>query len=81
MDVNLVRLPWGGDFGEHVNDVDVVFVGVSGSGMVAVGGARSGGRDPGVRPEGSSALYPEHLLRGVRHLTMHRRRGPLKIGR
>jgi mannose-6-phosphate isomerase-like protein (cupin superfamily) len=42
LNVNLVRFGSGRGVGEHVNDeVDVVFVGVSGSGFIEVGGEES----------------------------------------
>lgn len=82
LNANLVR-PAGGGVGEHVNDeVDVVFVGVSGSGVVNVDGeefALSGGRLVFV-PKGS-----RRSTRGVTedfaYLTVHRRRGPVRLGK
>ena len=82
LNVNLVRFPAGGGVGEHVNEeVDVLVVGVSGSGVIAVDG-----REHPLRA-GTLAFVPK----GARHsrksnsgdfayLTVHRRRGPLRIG-
>ena len=81
LNANLVR-PAGGGVGEHVNDeVDVIFVGVSGSGVVNVDGeevALSGG---------TLVFVPKGVRRSTRsstgdfaYLTVHRRRGPVRLG-
>lgn len=82
LNANLVRFGLGQGVGEHVNDeVDVIIVGVSGSGVVEVDGEEH-------------ALGPGELVfvsRGARrstrsvsedfaYLTIHKRRGPLRIG-
>ena len=83
LNANLVRFPAGEGVGEHVNDeVDVIFVGVSGSGFVSVGGSDyqlSGG---------DLVFVAKGFQRSTRsasddfaYLTVHRRRGPLQLGR
>ena len=79
---NLVRFDAGGGVGEHLNgEVDVLFMGVVGSGSVRVGGEEYG-LDAGKLvfvPRGArrSTLASSH---GFAYLTVHRRRGPLHIG-
>lgn len=81
LNANLVR-PAGGGVGEHVNDeVDVVFVGVSGSGFVSVGGEEL------VLADGTLVFVPKGVRRSIRsatedfaYLTVHRRRGPVRLG-
>ena len=82
LNANLVRFDAGGGVGEHVNDeVDVIFLGVAGSGSVRVDGEehalsagtlvfvpRGAGRSTGASSDGFA------------YLTVHRRRGPLRIG-
>ena len=82
LNANLVRFDAGGGVGEHVNDeVDVIFVGVAGSGIARVDGeehALSAGTLV-VAPWGarrSTGAYSD----GFAYLTVHRRRGPLRIG-
>lgn len=82
LNANLVRFGAGRGVGEHVNDeVEVVFVGVSGSGIVMVDGEE----------HALSAGKLVFVARGVRrstlgvsenfsYLSVHRRRGPLGIG-
>jgi quercetin dioxygenase-like cupin family protein len=82
LNANLVRFDAGGGVGEHVNEeVDVLFVGVAGSGSVRVDGEE--------HPLFAGTLV--FVSRGVRrstsassdgfaYLTVHRRRGPLRIG-
>src|SRR5829696_10164564 len=82
INVNLVRFPAGRGVGEHVNEeVDVLIIGVSGLGVVAVDGHEHPLR------AGTVAFIPK----GARHstksqsedfayLTVHPRRGPLSIG-
>jgi quercetin dioxygenase-like cupin family protein len=82
LNVNLVRFGTGGGVGEHVNDeVDVVFVGVSGSGFVEVDG-----KDHALGPK-EMILVPRGARRSTQgtsddfaYLTVHRRRGPIQIG-
>jgi quercetin dioxygenase-like cupin family protein len=77
-----VRFDAGGGVGEHVNEeLDIVFVGVAGSGFVRVEEeehALSTGTLVFV-PRGArrSTLATSH---GFAYLTVHRRRGPLTIG-
>jgi len=82
LNVNMVRFTEGEGVGEHVNhEVDVLLVGVSGSGEVRIDGElhRLSG--------GTLILVPKGARRSTRgvsaafaYLTVHRRRGPLKIG-
>jgi len=82
INVNLVRFPAGRGVGEHVNEeVDVLVIGVSGSGVVAVNGYEHHLR------AGTVAFVPKGARRSTRsdsgdfaYLTVHRRRGPLRIG-
>ncbi len=68
--------------GEHVNDeVDVLFVGVAGSGFVCVEGEEY------VLSAGMLVFAPRGTRRSTNalsdefaYLTVHRRRGPLRIG-
>ena len=83
LNVNLVRFDAGGGVGEHVNEeVDVLFVGVAGSGFVRVDGeehALSAGRLV-FAPQGAGRSIGASSD-GFAYLTVHRRRGPLRIGR
>lgn len=82
LNANLVRFKGGGGVGEHVNDeVDVLLVGVAGSGTVSVDGE--------VYPvsNGTLIVVPRGAVRSTRaapegfsYLSIHRRRGPLQIG-
>lgn len=82
LNANLVRFGVGGGVGEHVNDeVEVIIVGVSGSGFVKVDGEE--------RPvsNGTMTFVPKGARRSTRstsedfaYLTVHRRRGPLQVG-
>ena len=82
MNANLVRFPEGDGVGEHVNkEVDVLFIGVSGSGTVEVDGR---GHALGA---GVLVLAPKGARRATRsasddfsYLTVHRRRGPVRLG-
>lgn len=82
LNANLVRFGAGQGVGEHVNDeVDVVFVGVSGAGFVEVDG-----RDHAL-DAGKLVFVPKGARRSTRgasedfaYLTVHGRRGPLRIG-
>ncbi len=79
---NLVCFGAGRAVGEHVNDeVDVVFVGVSGSGFVETDGWEN------VLEAGKLVFVPKGVRRSTRgasedfvYLTVHGRRGPLRIG-
>jgi quercetin dioxygenase-like cupin family protein len=83
LNANLVRFEAGGGVGEHVNDeVDVLIVGVSGSGSVSVG------REEHAVSNGVMVFIPKGARRSTRatsedfaYLSIHRRRGPLRIGR
>jgi quercetin dioxygenase-like cupin family protein len=82
LNANLVRFDAGGGVGEHVNDeVDVLFVGVAGAGSVRVEGVEH------PLSAGTLVFVPRGVRRstvalsgGLAYLTVHRRRGPLRIG-
>ena len=82
LNANLVRFETGDGVGEHVNDeVDVLIVGISGSGFVEIDG-----REHPVS-NGTITFVPKGSRRSTRsasadfaYLTIHRRRGPLQIG-
>jgi quercetin dioxygenase-like cupin family protein len=82
LNANLVRFEAGGGVGEHVNDeVDVLIVGVSGSGSVSVDG------EGHFVSNGIMVFVPKGVRRSTRatsedfaYLSIHRRRGPLRIG-
>ncbi len=82
LNANLVRFPAGGGVDEHINEeVDVLFVGVTGSGVVEVDGHKHSLR------VGTVAFVPKGARRSTRsesgdfaYLTVHRGRGPLRIG-
>ena len=82
LNANLVRFGAGGGVGEHVNDeVDVLIVGVSGSGLVGVDGEEhpvANGRMVFV-PRGARR-YTRAVSGELVYLSVHRRRGPLRIG-
>jgi quercetin dioxygenase-like cupin family protein len=77
-----VRFDAGGGVGEHVNDeVDVLFVGVAGSGFVRVE------EEEHPLSAGTLVFVPKGARRstvalseGFAYLTVHRRRDPLTIG-
>jgi quercetin dioxygenase-like cupin family protein len=81
LNVNLVRFGAGGGVGEHVNDeVDVVFVGVSGSGVIEAEGWEH------ALDAAKLVFVPKGARRSTRgssegfaYLTVHRRCGPLHI--
>lgn len=83
LNANLVRFPTGEGVGEHVNgELDVLFVGISGSGLVTVDG-----REHRLRA-GRAVLVKKGARRSTTSLsedfaclTVHRRRGPLRLGR
>jgi quercetin dioxygenase-like cupin family protein len=82
LNANLVRFEGGRGVGEHVNDeVDVLVVGISGSGTVSVDG------EAYPVSNGTVVLVPRGAARSTRaasegfaYLSLHRRRGPLQIG-
>jgi len=81
LNANLVAFPRGEGVGEHVNgEVDVLFVGVSGAGVVEVDGREH------ALGAGVLVLAPRGARRATRsvspdfsYLTVHRRRGPLRL--
>jgi quercetin dioxygenase-like cupin family protein len=81
LNVNLVQFTEGEGVGDHVNDeVDVLLVGVSGSGEVRINGTLH------WLSSGTLVLLPKGAQRSTRgtsanfaYLTVHQRRGPLKI--
>ena len=81
LNVNLVRFTEGEGVGDHVNDeVDVLLVGVSGYGEVFIDDTLH------CLYSGTLILIPKGVRRSTRaistnfaYLTVHRRRGPLKI--
>lgn len=82
LNANLARFEDGGGVGEHVNDeVDVILVGVTGSGSVVVDGHEH------ALGAGKLVFVPKGSRRSTRsvsesfaYLTVHKRRGPLQIG-
>ncbi len=82
LNANLVRFPRGEGVGEHVNgEVDVLFLGVSGSGVVEVDGREH------ALGAGFLVLAPAGARRATRsqssdfaYLTVHKRRGPTRLG-
>jgi quercetin dioxygenase-like cupin family protein len=82
LNANLVRFDRGGGVGEHVNEeVDVLLVGVAGSGFARVSG------EDHTLSAGTLVFVPKGAGRstialsdGFAYLTVHRRRGPLTIG-
>jgi quercetin dioxygenase-like cupin family protein len=82
LNVNLVRFGVSRGVGDHANDeVDVVFVGVSGTGVVEVDGCEH------PLEAGKLVFVPKGARRSTRgaseefaYLTIHGRRGPLRIG-
>ena len=81
LNANLVRFDAGGGVGEHVNDeVDVLFVGVAGSGSVCVDGEDYGlGTGKLVFVAKGARRSTRASSDGFAYLTVHRRRGPLRI--
>lgn len=82
LNANLVRFGAGRGVGEHVNDeVEVVFVGVAGSGIITVDGEEH------AISAGKLVFVPRGVRRSTlgvsenfSYLTVHRRRRPLGIG-
>jgi quercetin dioxygenase-like cupin family protein len=83
LNANLVRFGAGGGVGEHINDeVDVIFVGVSGTGSVLTNGEErrlSAGTLVLVRRGTRRSILSRS--EGFSYLTIHRQRGPLQIER
>jgi quercetin dioxygenase-like cupin family protein len=82
LNANLVRFEDGGGVGEHVNEeVDVILVGVTGSGSVVVDGYEHalGAGKLVLVPKGSRRST-RSVSEGFAYLTVHKRRGPLQIG-
>src|SRR5215211_4781760 len=81
LNANLVRFAAGEGVGEHINDeVDVLFVGVSGTGSVLTNGEEcrlSSGTLVLVRKGTRRSILSRS--EGFSYLTIHRRRGPLQI--
>ncbi len=82
LNANLISFPRGEGVGEHVNgEVDVLFVGVSGSGVVEVDG-REHALGAGVlvlAPRGARRAT-KSTSSGFSYLTVHKRRGPVRLG-
>lgn len=82
LNANLVRFGADGGVGEHVNDeVDILLIGMAGSGVVAVNRV-----EHRLYP-GALVLVPKGAGRSTHsvsddfsYLTVHRRRGPLRLG-
>ena len=82
LNANLVRVGTGHGVEEHVNDeVEVIILGVSGSGIVTVD------REDHALSAGILVFIPKGARRSTvstsedfAYLTVHRRRGPLQIG-
>jgi quercetin dioxygenase-like cupin family protein len=82
LNANLVRFPAGEGVGEHVNnEVDVLVLGVSGTGTVRVE------EDEYALTNGTLVFVPRGATRSTRgdsddfaYLTVHRRRGPVRLG-
>jgi quercetin dioxygenase-like cupin family protein len=82
LNANLVRFEAGRGVGEHVNDeVDVLIVGVSGSGRIGVDGEEHPVSNGGMVfvPRGARR-YTRAVSEDFAYLSVHRRRGPLRIG-
>ncbi len=81
LNANLVRFPSGEGVGEHVNkQVDVVMVGIDGSGTVTVDGEKH------HLAAKSMVFVPKDARRSVKsesdefaYLSIHRSRGPLRL--
>ena len=82
LNANLVRFGTGHGVGDHVNDeVEVIILGVSGSGIVTVD------REEHALSAGILVFIPKGARRStvstsedLAYLTVHRRRGPPQIG-
>jgi quercetin dioxygenase-like cupin family protein len=82
LNANLVRFEAGGGVGEHVNDaVDVLIVGVSGSGSVRVDGEEHPvSNGDMVFVQRGARRSTRAASEGFAYLSVHRRTGPLQIG-
>ena len=82
LNANLVRFGTGGGVGEHVNDeVDVIVVGIAGHGLVRVDGEEHPVSNGTLTPVPKGARRSTRSLsEDFAYLTVHRRRGPLRIG-
>jgi quercetin dioxygenase-like cupin family protein len=82
LNANLVRFETGGGVGEHVNDeVDVLLVGVSGTGSIRVDGkARTLSNGTMVFVGRGARRSTRAASEDFAYLSVHRRRGPLQIG-
>jgi quercetin dioxygenase-like cupin family protein len=82
LNANLVRFSSGGGVGKHTNEeVDVILVGVSGSGRAVLEGTEhhlTSGRILLV-PRGASREI-QSTSEDFAYLSIHRRRGPVKLG-
>ena len=82
LNANLVRFGMGGGVEEHVNDeVEVIVLGIAGSGVVRVEGEEH------PVSNGTLTFVPRGIRRSIRslsddfaYLSVHRRRGPLQVG-
>ncbi|MGF1472287.1 MAG: cupin domain-containing protein [Rubrobacteraceae bacterium] len=82
LNANLVSFRAGRGVGEHANtEVDVLLIGMAGSGVISVNGV-----EHQVYP-GVLVLVPNGVRRAIRsssddfsYLTVHQRRGPLRLG-
>lgn len=85
LNANKVQLAAGGAIGEHVNgEVDVLVYVLDGGGELLVSGARHRlqAGTLALVPKGSSRALTAHAHgSGLTYLSIHRRRGPLSIGR
>ena len=81
LNANLVRFEAGGGVGEHINDeVDVIFVGVSGTGSVLTNGEESSlSAGTLVLVRKGTRRSTLALSEGFSYLTVHLRRGPRQI--
>jgi len=83
LNANLVHFEEGDGIEEHVNDeVEVIVLGIAGSGVVRVEGEEH------PVSNGTLTFVPRGVRRSTRslsedfaYLTVHRRRGPLQVGR
>ena len=82
LNANLVRFGKGGGVGEHVNDeVEVIVVGIAGHGLVRVDGEEHPVSNGTLTPVPKGARRSTlSLSEDFAYLTVHRRRGPLRIG-
>ena len=82
LNANLVRFGAGAGVGEHVNDdVDVLIIGVSGVGLVGVDGEEHAvAAGDVVLVSRGSLRYTRAVSDDFAYLSIHRRRGPLRIG-